>query len=173
MPTGGQRADDPTRFALALDAEWHDVYVKLKGYVHLDYTRRVNEVFHEFILQLKNGGWAGTDYVTLHMPTSEGHATQHHDWMRATFPSSILARAFYYASFNAEFISRSRTQKMIIFRVSIQIQDFTPETAKLVFSSEAQGSLEQMINYPTPALPTGEAAQPQDAPQYDDETLEM
>ena len=62
---------------------------------------------------------------------------------------------------------------MIIFRVSNQIQDFTPETAKLVFPSEAQGSLEQMINYPTPALPTGEAAQPQDAPQFDDETLEM
>ena len=62
---------------------------------------------------------------------------------------------------------------MIIFRASNQIQDFTPETAKLVFPSEAQGSLEQMINHPTPALPMGEAAQPQDAPQYDEETMEL
>ena len=127
------------------------------------------------------------------MPTSEGHATQHREWMRATFPSSILARAFYYvakdmqvqigytpytlelwnSSFNAEFTSRSRAHKMIIFRASNQIQDFTPETAKLVFPSEAQGSLEQMINDPTPALPMGEAAQPQDAPQYEEETMDM
>ena len=124
------------RFELALDSEWHDVYVKLKDYVHLDYTRRVYEVFTELILQLKNAGWTGTDYVTLHMPTSEGHATQHREWMRATFPSSVLARALYYvakdmqvqigftpytlelwnSSFNAETTSRSRLQRMTIFR---------------------------------------------------------
>ena len=71
----GQRVDDPSRLALALDSEWHDVFVKLKDYIHLDYVRRVDDVLIELIKQLKVGGWAGTDYITLHAPTSEGHAT--------------------------------------------------------------------------------------------------
>ena len=113
--------------------------------------------------------------------------------MRVTFPSSILARVFYYvgkdlqvqightpytldfwnSSFNAEFTSRSRAQKMSIFRASNQIQEFTPATARLVFPNEALGSLDQMLLHPTPALPLGEDAQLQDAPQHDEEIVDL
>ena len=113
--------------------------------------------------------------------------------MRVTFPSSILARAFYYvgkdlqvqightpytldlwnSSFNAEFTSRSRAQKMFIFRASCQLQEFTPDTARLVFPTEALGSLDQMLLNPTPALPVGEDAQLQDAPLYEEEHMDL
>ena len=80
---------------------------------------------------------------------------------------------FWNSSFNAEFTSRSRAQRMSVFRASNQIQDFTPATARLVFPNEALGSLDQMLLHPTPALPLGEDAQPQDAPQYEEEPMDL
>ena len=56
---------------------------------------------------------------------------------------------------------------MTIFRANNQVKDFTPETAKLVFPVEAVLALEQMIRNPTLALPVGEEAQPESAPQYE------
>ena len=72
-----QRTEYLIRFQLASDSVWHDVYIKLKDYVHLDYSRRVHEIFTELLAQLQTAGWPGTDYATLHLPEAEAHGGQH------------------------------------------------------------------------------------------------
>jgi len=188
-----QRMEDPTRFQLALDAAWHDVYIKLKDYVHLDYTRRVHEIFTELLAQLQTAGWPGTDYATLHMPDAEAHGSQHREWMRASFPNVVLARALYYVakdmqvtlgftpytlelwspSFNAEANTRQRSQQMTLFRPSYEVKDFTPQMAQQVFPLESMAALESLISNPTPALPTGGDQQGQGETGQHEESIEF
>ena len=113
--------------------------------------------------------------------------------MRASFLSLVLARALYYvakdmqvvigftsytlelwnSSFNAETNARYRSQKMTVFRANNVVIDFTPETAKLVFTSDAIPELEELIRHPTPALPSSAAQPPSSEAPFEEEPMDL
>ena len=86
------------RVPLALNAEWYDVHLQIKEYVHLDYMTLAQSIFKEIINGLVAAGWPGADYGTLHRPEGEAHGGMRREWMRISFPAATLARAFYYVA---------------------------------------------------------------------------
>ena len=93
-----------------------------KDYVHLDYTRRVYEVFAELLKKLQQAGWTRTEHVTLHQSVAEGHAGQHREWMRASFHTPVLAQALYYVAKDMQVVIRLTSYTLELWNSSFNAE---------------------------------------------------
>ena len=59
------------------------------------------------------------------------------------------------------------------FRANNEVIDFSPETAKLVFPSDAIPELEELIRRPTPAPPSSAAPPRSSEAQLEEEPMDL